>query len=96
MQGTDADMEMDGWQVALTVGQEEAIAVQVTAEDGTTMETYTVTVTRAEEGTTLLSMYDADDDGEIGVSEVSAAIDDFLDGLLGVDEVSAVIDLFLQ
>ena len=43
---TDADAA-DGHQVDLDVG-DNVIQVQVTAEDTTTMETYTVTVTRAE------------------------------------------------
>ena len=83
-------------------GGEYTITVKVTPEAGVgtnaaNVETYTIKVTRsADEMSTLLSRYDADGDGEIGVSEVSAAIDDFLDGLLDVDEVSAVIDLFLQ
>ena len=94
--GTDADMEMDGWQVSLTVGQEEAIAVQVTAEDGTTMETYTVTVTRAEEDTTLLSMYDADSDGQIDKTEALAAINDYLfNETITKDQMIAVINLYL-
>ena len=41
----------------------------VTAADYSEMETYTVTVTRAAgEGTTLLSMYDADGDELISTS----------------------------
>ena len=43
----DADDTADGHQVALGVGDTD-IVVTVTAEDGTTMQTYTVTVTRAE------------------------------------------------
>ena len=43
----DADDVTDGHQVALPVG-DTAISVTVTAENGTTMQTYTVTVTRAE------------------------------------------------
>ena len=42
----DADMDMDGHQVDLMVGANE-ITVTVTAQDGTTMMTYMVTVTRA-------------------------------------------------
>ena len=68
----------------------------VAADRSGDIECYTVTVTRAEEAGTLLSMYDADGDGQIDISEVSTAIDDFFDGQLGLDEVSAVIDLFFQ
>ena len=42
----DADAETAGHQVSLSVG-ETAVAVEVTAEDGETTETYKVTVTRA-------------------------------------------------
>ena len=60
------------------------------------IECYTITVTRAEEGATLLSMYDADGDGDIDLSEVSAAIDDYFNDDLTLAEVSAVIDLYFQ
>ena len=43
----DADDTADGHQVALGVG-DTAVSVTVTAEDGTTTQTYAVTVTRAE------------------------------------------------
>ena len=43
----DADDTADGHQVALAVGN-TAVSVTVTAEDGTTMQTYAVTVTRAD------------------------------------------------
>ena len=42
----DADTNTDGHQVALSTGQ-NTIKVEVSAEDGTTTKTYTVTVTRA-------------------------------------------------
>ena len=42
----DADTKTDGHQVALSTGQ-NTIKVEVSAEDGTTTKTYTVTVTRA-------------------------------------------------
>ena len=45
----DANADMDGHQVALTAGQEIEIMVMVTAEDGSTTETYTVDATRASE-----------------------------------------------
>ena len=50
----DADTGTDGHQVALAVG-DTAISVKVTAEDGTTMQTYTVTVTRAKSSDASLS-----------------------------------------
>ena len=43
----DADDTADGHQVALAVG-DTAVSVTVTAEDGTTTQTYAVTVTRAD------------------------------------------------
>jgi hypothetical protein len=86
---------MDGWQVALTDGQEVAIVVQVMAEDGETVETYTVTTTLVSGGT-LLETYDTNEDGVIELTEVSAAIDDFFAGRLSLDDVSTVIDLFFQ
>ena len=94
--GTDADGEMDGWQVALTAGQELAIVVEVTAEDGTTQEYYTVTVTHVEEAATLLSRYDADDSGGIDLSEVNKAIDDYFGDLITLTDVNTVIDLYFE
>ena len=49
---TDADDAKSGHQVPLDVVGENTIKVKVTAEDGTTPETYTVTVTRAEPDST--------------------------------------------
>ena len=43
---------------------------------------------------TLLERYDADESGDIDLTEVSAAIDDYFDRQLTLDEVSAVIDLY--
>ncbi len=45
---TDADTEEDGQQVNLTEG-ENTVTITVTAEDGVTVQTYTLTVTRAAE-----------------------------------------------
>ena len=73
---------------------ENTVEVIVTAEDGTTMMTYTVTVTV--EMPTLLDRYDADDSDHIDLSEVSAAIDDYFNGDLTLAEVSDVIDLYFQ
>ena len=92
---SDATVSGDG-AVSLDVG-ENTITVTVTAEDGTTMMTYTVMVTRAPpvEGT-LLDRYDADDSGDIDLTEVSAAIDDYFNGDLTLAQVSDVIDLYFQ
>ena len=78
------------------IAGENTISVTVMAEDGTS-ETYTVTVTVLDMVTpegTLLDRYDADDSGDIDLSEVSAAIDDYFNDDLTLDEVSAVIDLY--
>ena len=47
----DADDTTDGHQVSLAVG-DTTVSVTVTAEDGTTMQTYAVTVTRADAAST--------------------------------------------
>ena len=72
------------------------ITITVTAADYSEMETYTVTVTRAAGEGTLLSTYDTDGDGQIDLTEVSAAIDDYFNDDLTLAEVSAVIDLYFQ
>ena len=94
-EGDDADDDIDGWQVALTDGQEVTIAVKVTAEDGETTETYTVTTTLVAGGT-LLEMYDSNEDSLIDLTEVSAAIDDFFARRLSLDDLSTIIDLYFQ
>ena len=71
------------------------ITIMVTAADYSEMETYTVTVTRAAGEGTLLSTYDTDGDGQIDLTEVSAAIDEFFDDQIDLATVSAVIDLYL-
>ena len=43
---------------------------------------------------TLLDRYDADDSGDIDLTEVSAAIDDYFNGDLTLAQVSDVIDLY--
>ena len=76
-----ATVEGDGPQ-SLAEGDNTFI-VTVTAEDGTSQETYTVTVIVGEappvEGD-LLGRYDADDSGDIDKSEAIAAINDYLFG----------------
>ena len=46
--------------------------------------------------TTLLDRYDADEDGQIDLSEISTAVDDYFNGQLTLAEVSAVIDLYFR
>ena len=81
----------------LVVG-ENTIRVTVTAEDGTTMMTYTVMVTREAapvEGD-LLDRYDADESGHIDLSEVNTAIDDFFASEITLAQVNEVIDFFFE
>ena len=78
-------------EMSLSAG-ENVISVTVTAEDETT-QTYTVMVTVMGAGT-LLDRYDADDSGDIDLTEVSAAIDDYFNGDLTLAQVSDVIDLY--
>ena len=49
----DADLSAEGYQVSLNVGS-NVVSVKVTAEDGTTTRTYTVTVTRAANSVTVV------------------------------------------
>ena len=90
----DDDSAMDGHQVALTTGS-NTITVTVTAGSNTRDYTVMVTVAPPVEGD-LLDRYDADDSGDIDLTEVSAAIDDYFNGDLTLTEVSAVIDLYFQ
>ena len=94
----DAKMVVDEtfqnyYSVPLTMGQ-NTVEVMVTAEDGTTTETYSVTVTVGM--ATLLSRYDADDSGDIDLSEVNKAIDDYFDDLITLTDVNTVIDLYFE
>ena len=71
---SDQDTEADGHQVLLSPGAKTDITVKVTAEDGTTTETYSVTIYRARQtpssdadlsvlrlsGVTLSSSFDSD------------------------------------
>ena len=79
------------YSVSLMEG-ENTVKVMVTAEDGTTMMTYTVTVTVGM--ATLLSRYDADDSGDIDLSEVNEAINDYFDGDITLTDVNTVINLY--
>ena len=83
--------------VSLDVG-ENTITVTVTAEDGTTMMTYTVMVTRdvLTDEARLLDRYDADESGHIDLSEVNKAIDDYFDDLITLANVNTVIDLYFE
>ena len=58
----DADAATDGHQVALGVG-DTTVSVTVTAEDGTTTQTYAVTVTRADAAPTVSSVAVTSDPG---------------------------------
>ena len=66
---SDADTTKNGQQVSLAVDA-NTITVQVTAADGTTPQTYTVTVTRTSTDATLsaLALSDASDDSSIALS----------------------------
>ena len=83
----------------LRVG-DNVISVMVTAEDGTTTMTYTVTVTVLDEdgmvtpGDDLLDRYDADDSGHIDITEVNEAINDYFDGDITLTDVNTVINLY--
>ena len=87
-----ATVEGDGPQ-SLSEG-ENTISVTVTAEDGTSQETYTVTVTVV--ARTLLERYDANNSNQIEKGEALTAIDDYLiHGTLTKEEVLDVINLYL-
>ena len=75
---TDADDAKSGHQVPLDVVGENTIKVKVTAEDGTTPETYTVVVTRAEPDSTdatlsALALSNASNDSPIALTPTFAS-----------------------
>ena len=92
---TDADDAKSGHQVPLDVVGENTIKVKVTAEDGTTPETYTVTVTRAEPDSTdatlsALALSNASNDSPIALTPTfaSGTTSYTADVLNGVDEIT--------
>ena len=82
--------------VDLMVG-ENTITVVVTAEDETTMMTYTITVDRAAPADPV-TRFDRDGDGAISPMEMGEAIDDFLSDnpTLSPADIGAIIDKFLE
>jgi len=87
----------DYYDVPLMMG-DNTISVMVTAEDGMTTETYTVTVTRGEPGPTpgmtLLERYDANDNDMIDREEAVQAVIDFQMGDLSLADAVQVILLY--
>ena len=75
----NADHEMD-----------TTITVVVTAEDGTTMMTYTITVDRAMPD----DPFDANGDGMIDASELSSAIASYAAGDITASELSELINRY--
>ena len=90
-----ATVEGTGEQTLL-VG-DNVINVTVTAEDGTTIQTYTVTVTAVMASTqTLKERYDTNNNDQIDKSEALAAVADFIfNGTLTRAEALEVISLYL-
>ena len=81
-------------EMSLTVG-ENMINVTVTAEDGTTMMTYTVTVTVAM-GDTLLGTYDTNNNNRIDKDEALVAINDYLfERTITKEQALEIINLYL-
>ena len=78
----------------LTVG-ENVISVTVTAEDETTEETYTVTVT-VTSGRTLLEIYDANTNGQIETSELREAIGHYILGDIDTAQLREIITLYIR
>ena len=93
---SDATVSGDG-DVSLETG-ENTITVTVTAEDGTTMMTYTIMVTVGDPpptpGGDLLERYDADDSGHIDSAEATQAVLDYQAGTLSREDAVQVILLY--
>ena len=91
----DNDTEMEGHQVAISGDGTANIIVEVTAEDGTTTETYTVTVTVLA-ANALLTKYDTNTNGRIDKPEVLVAIQNYIvHRTIDKPEVLRVISLYL-
>ena len=91
----DGATDTDGV-VALGVGG-NVIKVEVTAQDGQTTRSYTVTVTRAASESNrerLRDLYDSDEDGIIDRDEVFDAVGDYFDGNITKAEALEVITLY--
>ena len=90
---------VEGTGVRPLVAGENVITVTVTAEDGTTMMTYTVVVTVVGpliDETRLLDEYDENGNGIIDAAELYNAIDKYLAGELSPSGMNIIIDLYLQ
>ncbi|MCY3638016.1 MAG: cadherin-like beta sandwich domain-containing protein, partial [Chloroflexi bacterium] len=85
------------YDVPLVMGA-NMVAVTVTAEDGSTMETYNITVTAeaTSEEAKLLEEYDKNGNGNIDADELSEAILDYLDRDITPSDMSALILLYLN
>ena len=85
--------------VSLSVGS-NVITVEVTAEDESVTQTYTVTVTRAEPLVTLqqrmMDAYDANDDGVINKDEAITAVIDYFNGDITKEEAIEVVLLYFS
>ena len=84
---------MGDGEMPLMVGA-NTVEVMVTAEDGTTMMTYTVTVTVLM--ATLLDIYDTNDNNRIDKSEAVAAIRDYIADQITKADVVEVIRLYIS
>ena len=85
--------------VSLSVGS-NVITVEVTAEDESVTQTYTVTVTRAKPLVTLqqrmMDAYDANDDGVINKDEAITAVIDYFNGDITKEEAIEVVLLYFS
>ena len=75
---------------------DNVIRVTVTAEDGTTSQTYTVTVTVPLTPSSLFEQYDVNDNMVIDKDEALTAIDDYLfHGTITKEQMLDIVDLYL-